>query len=84
MKRYIALIVLLMSMVSFSQELNEITWPREIENDKGTVVTLYQPQLESFENNILVGRMALSVKVKDKDLIFGALWFSATLISNLE
>jgi hypothetical protein len=70
--------------LSADETENQLTWPREILNEEGSVTTLYQPQLESFENNILVGRMAVSVKVKDKDLVFGALWFSATLITDLD
>jgi hypothetical protein len=83
MKRYIALIVLLMSMVSFSQELNEITWPREIE--KGDyVITLYQPQLETLEGNDLTGRSALSIKKGKDEMIFGALWFTVRLETDKE
>ncbi len=62
----------------------QLAWPREIETEKGSVITLYQPQLESFENNILIGRMAISVKPTEKELIFGAIWFSARLITDLE
>ncbi len=58
-------------------------WPKEIVKDK-TTVTLYQPQYDSFKNNMLEGRMALSVKVKDKETVFGALWFKARLATDLE
>ncbi len=66
------------------EEENQLTWPREIETKEKVVITLYQPQLESFENDILIGRMAVSAKPADKDLIFGAIWFSARLITDLE
>lgn len=62
----------------------ELNWPIEIESDNGIITTLYQPQLESFKDNILEGRMALTIKPKDKDLIFGALWFRATMSTDLE
>ena len=58
-------------------------WPKEIVKDK-TTVTLYQPQYDSFKNNLLEGRMALSVKAKDKETVFGALWFKASLATDLE
>jgi hypothetical protein len=66
------------------EEEIQLTWPREIETENKTVVTLYQPQLESFEDNVLIGRMAVSVKPLDIDLSFGALWFSAYLTTDLE
>lgn len=59
-------------------------WPIEIETDEGLVITLYQPQLESFNSNILEGRMAVTIKPKDKDLIFGALWFESTVSTDTE
>ncbi|WP_340111989.1 hypothetical protein [Maribellus mangrovi] len=61
----------------------ELVWPREIKSGK-YVVTLYQPQLESLDQNILSGRMALSVKGPKEELVFGALWFDAQLLTDLE
>jgi hypothetical protein len=66
------------------EEDSQITWPREVETENKAIITLYQPQLESFENNKLIGRMAISVKAVDQGLVFGAIWFSATLITDLE
>jgi len=60
------------------------SWPIEFESSDGHVTTLYQPQLESFKNNILDGRMAITVKPKDKEMIFGAVWFKATMSTDLE
>lgn len=62
---------------------NAFHWPREIAK-KSTTVTLYQPQYDSFKENILEGRMALSVTAKDKDPVFGALFFKARLATDLE
>lgn len=61
----------------------ELQWPREIKVKEYTI-TLYQPQLESFKQNILTGRMALSVIGKDLEMTFGALWFYATLQTDLD
>lgn len=60
------------------------SWPLEFEAEKETVVTLYQPQLESFKENILEGRMAVTIKPKDEEMIFGAVWFDATMSTDTE
>ncbi len=79
---------LLVSTILFAQKKEapkktELTWPREI-NVEDHIITLYQAQLESFKGNILEGRMALSIKNKKEEIIFGAMWFKARLSTNLE
>ena len=74
----LSLVLALLPVFSQDKEPQKLQWPKEIEKD-GTVVVLYQPQLESFEGNMLQGRMALSVTPKDEDIIFGALWFKARM-----
>lgn len=79
------LVFLLGSFISYADETDpELSWPIEIESDNGLVTTLYQPQLESFEANILEGRMAVTIKPKDKEMIFGAVWFKARMSTDLE
>jgi len=56
----------------------------ELEGDSGLVTTIYQPQLETFEGNILTGRMALTVKPPEKEMIFGAVWFKAILETDMQ
>src|SRR5262245_59478406 len=52
------------------------TWPREIKTDLG-VLTIYQPQPETFADNILTARAALSIIPKGKSTpVFGVMWFS--------
>jgi hypothetical protein len=41
----------------------KLSWPIEVESDGGFVTTLYQPQLESFEANVLEGRMAVTINL---------------------
>ena len=85
-KLLLTAIVLMFSFhIAWSQkkEVEKLKWPKEIVKN-GTVVVLYQPQLESFEGNILQGRMALSVTPKDDEMIFGALWFKARLATDLD
>jgi hypothetical protein len=64
-------------------EKYELTWPREMVTGTDTIV-LYQPQLESFENNIIEGRMAISMNTKNRGLLFGAVWFKATVNTDLD
>ncbi len=80
----ISLLVLFLTVTTiFAQDdEDKLSWPREIDTKKGTV-TLYQPQLESFESNILEGRMAVSIKTED-DMMFGAVWFKARMSTDLD
>lgn len=58
-------------------------WPRTLQAKNGGTVTMYQPQPEKLEGNIVTGRTAVSVKQKSTDdPIFGALWFTATMETN--
>ncbi len=81
-KKYFIFIVLLFSIQIFSQQ-KELKWPREIDSKKG-VVTIYQPQLESFKLDTLQGRMAISIKLKNDDMIFCAAWFKAKMTTDLD
>jgi hypothetical protein len=55
----------------------EENWPREIETDGG-IVTVYQPQPENFEDNVLQGRAAASWLPRNAtEPTFGVFWFSA-------
>ncbi len=76
--------ILLIPFLTVAQIETEFTWPMEIEAENGFVTTLYQPQLESFTGNILTGRMALTVKPPKSEMVFGAVWFKATMETDLE
>ena len=78
---FLALFFLLFT--SGAQTVTELAWPREVDLDKG-IVTFYQPQLESFEANILEGRSAISYKATDGEMLFGAYWFRAFLQTDRE
>ncbi len=58
-------------------------WPRSIETD-GWVVTMYQPQADSYEGDTLAGRAAVSVAPADgsSEPVFGAVWLDARLDIN--
>lgn len=57
------------------------TWPKTIKTEKGELV-MYQPQPESLDGTTLSGRAAISVKIKDSDPVFGAVWITTTLLTD--
>jgi hypothetical protein len=65
-----------------NQEM-EFSWPREIETDKG-IITLYQPQLDSFQSDTLEGRMAISIKPPEEEMIFCAAWIKAGVSTDMD
>jgi hypothetical protein len=57
----------------------DLDWPRVIDTPEA-VITIYQPQMESFENNRLKGRFAASVQAPDmEEPVFGAVWVEAKM-----
>ena len=76
---FLGLFLLLLAPNVFTQEIaqEEIGWPRTLEHLKGKI-TIYQPQVDSFENNIIEGRFAVSVILKgETEPVFGAVWYKA-------
>jgi hypothetical protein len=52
-------------------------WPRKIKTDQGTII-IYQPQIESFKDDLLSSRAAISVQSTGmKEPVFGAMWFDS-------
>ena len=69
-------LTLLLSLAILPAHAEDKTWPREIETKIG-VLTIYQPQPEKFEDNILQGRAAVSLIPKEKTTpVFGCIWFT--------
>src|SRR6201986_3438752 len=55
-------------------------WPRSFTTDDGSVIKIYQPQPESFSDNILKSRWAISVVQPGKsDPVFGTFWSIANV-----
>jgi hypothetical protein len=79
---YLFLLLILIPSIIFSQE-DELTWPREIETEEG-VVTIYQPQIDSFAGDTLQGRMAISLKPPEGEMIFCAVWVKAGMSTDLD
>jgi hypothetical protein len=58
-------------------------WPRKL--DTGTeLISIYQPQVNSLEGDMLDARAAISVKKKGEGLVFGAMWFTSRLITDFD
>jgi hypothetical protein len=58
--------------------LADVAWPRETKAPDGTVITVYQPQVERWADNNLSGRAAVSVLAPGaKEPGFGVIELSA-------
>jgi len=58
----------------FAQDMG---WPRDINTPEG-VLTIYQPQVETFKGDQLTSRAAVSIQLKGKEEpVFGAVWTNA-------
>jgi hypothetical protein len=56
-----------------------IEWPQEISGQEGTI-TVYQPQPEKLEGNLLSGRAAISLETPGMEgPVFGAMFFTARI-----
>ena len=53
----------------------EVGWPRLMEAGDA-VITMYQPQLDSWEDDVFEARAAVSVKEGDDGPVFGAVWIN--------
>src|SRR5436190_17197915 len=81
MAKNFALVLLLICIVSTVTAQEQ--WPRKLQAKNGGSVTIYQPQPEKLEGNLITGRAAISVRQKSTDdPIFGTLWFTATIETN--
>jgi hypothetical protein len=59
-------------------------WPLELDSDGGQII-IYQPQIESYEGNMLEARAAVSVTQKGAtEAVFGAMWFQARMSTDLD
>src|SRR3954452_5697514 len=69
----LAVFVFAPTALVFAQPL---TWPQEVKEPEGTIV-VYKPQPEKLSGNVLTGRAAMSLELKNRrEPIFGAFWFT--------
>jgi hypothetical protein len=74
--------VLILSAVSALS--SAVQWPQEFSTPEAQI-TIYQPQLESFEGNLLSARAAVSVKPAGSDeQVFGAIWIDAKVSTDTD
>ena len=63
--------------LSSMQAAAELTWPRDLGIESG-ILTMYQPQVDTLEGDILSFRAAVSYKVDGGgEPVFGAAWFES-------
>ena len=68
--------LLLVAVPVPAQEEEEKTWPRVMEGG-GFTITMYQPQLDSWKDDVFESRAAVSVQEGDGAPVFGAVWITA-------
>ncbi len=62
-----------------SDHATSVKWPREMKISNA-VITVFQPQLETFDNNKLTCRAAVSIKRTDSDKTdYCAIWMKAVV-----
>jgi hypothetical protein len=82
MHRYylVRLLVALLLSVGHLIAMSQSNWPQTVTLKNGSLITIYQPQPETYAENRITGRVALSVKDQAAaDPIFGAMLFEATI-----
>ncbi len=76
--RSLFFIVALLVACTGRAQTPDVAWPREAKGADGTVITVYQPQLERWADNNLSGRAAVSVKRPgEKEPHYGMIELSA-------
>ena len=74
---------LLVALAIFtSTGLYAADWPREIQSPEGTI-TIYQPQVDSFKQNQLSARTAVSIiRTGSSEPVFGAIWIDCRVLTD--
>ncbi len=81
--RFIRVGLLIVFLFSKLFLYSQSEWPRKVELGKESSVTIYQPQPEKLEGNILSGRAAISIKRKSGDEpVFGVISFTSSIETN--
>jgi hypothetical protein len=77
----LAMVLILGGRSTLAQETKD-KWPKRFEHPKGTVV-MYQPQLESWQGDVLTAYAAVSAQKKEwKNPVFGALWLTGRVLTD--
>ncbi len=76
----VLILLLIIPFLGHGQQTS-INWPKIIQGTNSKTI-LYQPQLESYKDNVLQGRLAASVTKGNKEPVFGTIWFKAFLLTD--
>ncbi len=61
----------------------EPEWPKKLETEDAQI-SIYQPQVNELDGDLLDARAALSVKQQGRKLVFGAMWFKSRLVTDFD
>src|SRR5512135_3039040 len=57
-------------------------WPRDVQSSVGTI-TIYEPQIDSFKDDIMEARAAVSITSQDSTgSVFGAVWLECHALTD--
>jgi hypothetical protein len=80
MKFVYSLLFILCGTLSFSRGHAQEDWPKTITATDGTIIKVFQPQAESFSDNTLKARAAISIlSTGQTDPSFGTFWMVANV-----
>ena len=76
----------ILTLLSFSTFADDIDlegegWPKDLVFEKG-VISIYQPQIEKYENDKIEARAAIAVKIGGDSPVFGAVWFTGRVLTD--
>ena len=75
---FLLITCMLLTSITYAQD-----WPKELTTASGNRVKLYQPQAESFSNNILKYSSAIAVVKSGKtEPVFGTYWSTANTVTD--
>jgi uncharacterized membrane protein YgcG len=85
MTRQVPLVIIFLLFIYSPGTNAQTVWPKKIKAENGAVITMYQPTPETFADNHVKFRNAISIEPKPKaDLIFGAMWADAKVLTDRE
>ncbi len=75
---------LLFAALLVSSSASALDWPFRIETGD-TTITIYSPQIETFEGDIVTARAAMSISLSEAESpVFGAVWFESYALTDRE
>ena len=73
---------LLLAALSISSSASALDWPFRIESGD-TLITIYMPQVETFEGDMITARSAVSISTPETEApVFGAVWFESYALTD--